>query len=87
MRGPPHHRWPPAAIVAVKDNKGYIRVLLNSYSTTNTGWGVLLSYAKHPDYFSILKVLSGARFTLNPESRNVPQPLHVGRYTTRQDTG
>ena len=29
-------------MVAIRDNKDYIRVLLYSYYTTITGWGVLL---------------------------------------------
>ena len=37
--GPPH-----PVIVTIKDNKEYIRVLLDSYYTTITGWGVLLTY-------------------------------------------
>ena len=44
--GVPHWgslRWTPhPAIVTVEDNKDYIRVLLYSYFTTMTGWGVLL---------------------------------------------
>ena len=36
-------RWTPhLVIVAIRDNKGYVRVLLYSYYTTITGWGVLL---------------------------------------------
>ena len=35
---PPH-----PVIVAIRDNKDYIRVLLYSYYTTNREWGVLLS--------------------------------------------
>ena len=38
-------RWTPhPVIVAIRDNKDYIRVLLDSYYTTITGWGVLLNY-------------------------------------------
>ena len=37
-------RWTPhPVIVAIRDNKDYIRVLLYSYYTTITGWGVLLT--------------------------------------------
>ena len=36
-------RWTPhPVIVTIMDNKDYIRVLLYSYYTTITGWGVLL---------------------------------------------
>ena len=34
-------------IVTVRDTKGYIRVLVYSYDTTITGWGVLLSYSTY----------------------------------------
>ena len=35
--------WTPhPAIVTIRDNKDYSRVLLKSYDTTITGWGVLL---------------------------------------------
>ena len=38
-------RWTPhPIIVAIKDNKDYIRVLSDSQNTTITGWGVLLRY-------------------------------------------
>ena len=38
-------RWAPhPVIVAIRDNKDSIRVLLYSYYTTVTGWGVLLVY-------------------------------------------
>ena len=36
-------RWTPhPVIVTIGDNRDYIRVLLYSYYTTITGWGVLL---------------------------------------------
>ena len=35
---------PNPVIVAIRDNKNYIRVLLYSYYTTIAGWGVLLTY-------------------------------------------
>ena len=36
-------RWTPhPVIVTIRDNRDYIRVLLYSYYTTITGWGVLL---------------------------------------------
>ena len=35
---------PHPVIVTIRDNKGNIRVLLNSYYSTITGWGVLLKY-------------------------------------------
>ena len=35
---------PRPVIVTIKDNKNHIRVLLKSYYTTTTGWGVLLRY-------------------------------------------
>ena len=39
-------RWTPhPVIVTIRDNRDYIRVLLYSYYTTITGWGVLLRYA------------------------------------------
>ena len=38
-------RTPHPVIVTIRDNEDYIRVLLCSYYTTITGWGVLLSYA------------------------------------------
>ena len=38
-------RWTPRpVIVTIRDNSDYIRVLMYSYYTTITGWGVLLSY-------------------------------------------
>ena len=37
---------PHPVIVTIRDNRDYIRVLLYSYYTTITGWGVLLTY-KH----------------------------------------
>ena len=37
LNGPPH-----AVIVTIRDNRDCIRVLLYSYYTTITGWGVLL---------------------------------------------
>ena len=33
---------PPPVIVAIRDNEDSICVLLDSYCTTITGWGVLL---------------------------------------------
>ena len=33
---------PPPAIVTTRNSKDYIRVILYSYYTTITGWGVLL---------------------------------------------
>ena len=35
-------RTPHPVIVTIRDNDAYIRVLLNSYYATITGWGVLL---------------------------------------------
>ena len=41
-------RWTPhPVIVTIMDNKDNIRVLLYSYYTTITGWGVLLMYVVH----------------------------------------
>ena len=37
-------RTPHPVIVTIRDNGDYIGVLLCSYYTTITGWGVLLSY-------------------------------------------
>ena len=38
-------RWTPQpVIVTIRNNRDYIRVLLYSYYTTITGWGVLLIY-------------------------------------------
>ena len=38
-------RWTPhPVIMTIRHNRGYIRVLLYSYYTTITGWGVLLKY-------------------------------------------
>ena len=34
----------PSIIVTIRDNRDYIRVLLYSYYTTITGWGVPLTY-------------------------------------------
>ena len=48
-------RTPHPVIVTIRDNKDYIRVLFYSYSTTITGWGVLLRYrvdkGRHFPYF------------------------------------
>ena len=39
----PRFRWTPhTAIVAIKDNKDCIRVVLFSYYTTIAEWGILL---------------------------------------------
>ena len=42
-------RTPHPVTVTIRDNRDYIRVLLYSYYTTITGWGVLLRYiiSKH----------------------------------------
>ena len=41
----PYLRWTPhPVIVTIMDNKDHIRVLLYSYYTTITGWGVLLTH-------------------------------------------
>ena len=37
-------RTPHPVIVTIRDTSNYIRVLLYSYYTTITGWGVHLSY-------------------------------------------
>ena len=37
-------RTPHPVKVFIRDNRDYIRVLLYSYYTTITGWGVLLIY-------------------------------------------
>ena len=45
IAGAVYVRWTPhPVIVTIRDNRGYIRVLLYSYYTTITGWGVLLRY-------------------------------------------
>ena len=41
-------RTPHPVIVTIRDNRDYIRVLLYSYYTTITGWGVLLMYIPCP---------------------------------------
>ena len=41
-------RTPHPVIVAIRDNKDSVRVLLYSYDTTITGWGVLLNNAVLP---------------------------------------
>ena len=41
---------PHPVIVAIRDNKDYIRALLFSYSTTITGCGVLLMYTQQQAY-------------------------------------
>ena len=38
---------PHPVIVTIGDNRDYIRVLLYSYYTTITGWGVLLKFRVH----------------------------------------
>ena len=46
-------RWTPhPVIVTLGDTRDYIRVLLYSYYTTITGWGVLLMYLALWDYFN-----------------------------------
>ena len=46
-----HLRWTPhPVIVTIGDNRDYIRVLLYSYYSTITGWGVLLM-STNCDYF------------------------------------
>ena len=41
-------RWTPHPLmVTIRDNEEYIRVLLYSYYTTITGWGVFLTF--HPN--------------------------------------
>ena len=44
-------RTPHPVIVTMRDKKDYIRVLLYSYYTTITGWGVLLRYTLNPKPF------------------------------------
>ena len=49
-----HLRWTPhPVIVAIMDDKDYVRVLSYSYYATITGWEVLLTYTlklrKDPD--------------------------------------
>ena len=45
-------RWTPhPVIVTIRDNRDYIRVLLYSYYTTITGWGVLLRNMWVYDYY------------------------------------
>ena len=40
--------WTPhPVIVTIRDNRDYVRVLLYSYYTTITGWGVLQKYPGH----------------------------------------
>ena len=42
-----YFRWTPhPVIVTIMDNKDYIGVLLYSYYSTVTGWGVLLRYTR-----------------------------------------
>ena len=42
-------RWiPHPVIVTIRNSEDYIRVLLYSYYTTITGWGVLLNETAHP---------------------------------------
>ena len=44
----PYLRWTPhPVIVTIRDNRDYIRVLLYSYYTTITGWGVLLNHISY----------------------------------------
>ena len=44
-------RTPHPVIVTIRDNKDYIRVLLYSYYTTITGWGVLLIYMYMKEFY------------------------------------
>ena len=45
-------RWTPhPVIVTIRDNKDYIRVLLYSYYTTITGWGLLLRSIWTPYFY------------------------------------
>ena len=67
LGGPPH-----PVIVTIRDNRDYIRVLLSSYYTTITGWGVLLTYPPCPR--GILATSLGP-YTLNitkPQCRPPP---------------
>ena len=42
-------RWTPhPVVVTIRDSRDYIRVLLYSYYTTITGWGVLLIKTRNP---------------------------------------
>ena len=44
----PHIRWTPHPVLVTKKDKGdYIWVLLESYYTSSTGWGVHLSHMAH----------------------------------------
>ena len=44
-------RWTPGAIVAIKDHKDYIRVLLYSSYIIIMGWEVLLSHTYWKEHF------------------------------------
>ena len=57
LGGPPH-----PVIVTIRDNRDYIRVLLYSYYTTVTGWGVLLTYRS--DIYFGCRVVSSATAVL-----------------------
>ena len=46
--------WTPhPVIVTIRDNRDYIRVLLYSYYTTITGWGVLLRHPWGKSFFGL----------------------------------
>ena len=45
-----HLRWTPHPVkVTIGDNRDYIRVLMYSYYTAITGWGVLLRHTVEKD--------------------------------------
>ena len=62
-------RWTPhPVIVTTRDNKDCIRVLVYSYYTTITGWGVLLRYVSKGSSLGANPQLSSAGLLL----------LHIG---------
>ena len=56
-----HFKWTPhPVLVTIRENRDYIRVLLFSYYTTITGWGVLLNYIV--DALQLLLSRGGTQF-------------------------
>ena len=52
-------RTPHPVTVTIKDNRDHIRVLVYSYYTTITGWGVLLRYPGDYGHSAMLCFVSG----------------------------
>ena len=58
---------PQPVVVTIRDNKDYIRVLLYSYYSTITGWGVFISYMSY-DYIPLARANGVQKLFLRDQS-------------------